>query len=393
MAAITGVRSSDPHAAALYERHGPRVFGYCLSRLDGREDAEDATQLTFLHAVRGLRRGIVPAAESAWLLAIARNVCLSRWASASRRRRLETSCDPLELERLATTREPRTDDLIGLEHALELLPEQQRRAVLLRDWRGLPYDEIAERLGVSHAAVESLIFRGRAALAEHLAEQPASRRRLRPLSELGAFLHSIKSALTGAAGGAKLAVTVAGVVAVSGSGIALGTSLTRPTGESQPVPTATANESSSQPAAPARASSGPPAASSAADRMSPPGTSAADPRSPAVPAAPAPAPAAEREPTGNAAAQAPKLPLTPTAVESPSLSAALPDTSLELPALEAPALPSAELPSTDAVIAATDPITAAAGETLAAATAAALPATTLPPLAAPEQPATESLLP
>ena len=64
MAATTEVGHG---AAELYERHSRRVFGYCLSRLGGREDAEDATQLTFLHAVRGLHRGVVPAAESAWL--------------------------------------------------------------------------------------------------------------------------------------------------------------------------------------------------------------------------------------------------------------------------------------------------------------------------------------
>ena len=90
----------DSHAAAaLYERHSGRVFGYCLSRLGRREDAEDAVQTTFLHAVRGLRRGVVPATEIAWLLGIARNVCLKRWESVGRRSRIESPCDPVELDR------------------------------------------------------------------------------------------------------------------------------------------------------------------------------------------------------------------------------------------------------------------------------------------------------
>ena len=87
--------AADSHAAAaLYERHSSSVFGYCLSRLGRREDAEDAVQTTFLHAVRGLRRGVVPATEIAWLLGIARNVCLKRWESVGRRSRLESPCDP-----------------------------------------------------------------------------------------------------------------------------------------------------------------------------------------------------------------------------------------------------------------------------------------------------------
>jgi Sigma-70, region 4 len=47
----------------------------------------------------------------------------------------------------------------GLSAALEALPERQRHALLLRDWRGLSYDEIASRLDVSYAAVETLLFR------------------------------------------------------------------------------------------------------------------------------------------------------------------------------------------------------------------------------------------
>ena len=222
-------RASAHAAAGLYDRHSRRVFGYCLSRLGRREDAEDATQLTFLHAVRGLRRGVVPAAESAWLLAIARNVCLSRWASASRRNRVEAACDPLELERLSAAHAPWRDELVGVEQALELLPEQQRRAVLLRDWRGLSYEEVADQLGVSHAAVEALIFRGRAALAEHLSEQPVKpRRRLRSLGDLASLLNLVKGAFTGAAAGAKLAAAAAALLTVSGGGIALGTTLARP---------------------------------------------------------------------------------------------------------------------------------------------------------------------
>src|SRR5438309_1635317 len=81
-------------ARGLYERHERRVYSYCLHQLGAREEAEDAVQTTFLHALRGLRRGTVPRVESAWLLKIARNVCLRRWETRGRERRFEVACDP-----------------------------------------------------------------------------------------------------------------------------------------------------------------------------------------------------------------------------------------------------------------------------------------------------------
>ena len=53
------------------------------------------------------------------------------------------------------------------------MPEQQRRAILLREWQGLSYREVAKELDVSQAAVETLIFRARRSLAAGL-EQPGA---------------------------------------------------------------------------------------------------------------------------------------------------------------------------------------------------------------------------
>ena len=212
----------DTVARDLYERHARRVLAYCRSRLRRREDAEDAVQTTFLHAVDNLRRGDTPSHELAWLLGIARNVCLSRLETAGRRGRLELVCDPADLER-SEAPNGRRDELIGLEQALARLPEQQRRAVLLRDWRGLSYEEVASQLGVSLANAETLIFRGRRSLATLLDEQPAAtRRRLASLGNTGSLLAWAKASFGGAAAASKLAAAVA-VVAVSGVGVAAGT--------------------------------------------------------------------------------------------------------------------------------------------------------------------------
>jgi RNA polymerase sigma-70 factor (ECF subfamily) len=54
--------------------------------------------------------------------------------------------------------------LEALERAIDALPSEQREAVVLRDRLGLSYDEVAEALGVSEAAVKSRLFRARTAL-------------------------------------------------------------------------------------------------------------------------------------------------------------------------------------------------------------------------------------
>ena len=188
----------------LYERHADRVFQYCLNWLRSREEAEDAAQTTFLYAYRGLDRGVVPTHERPWLLSIARNVCLSR-TDAARRRAVEVAQDPHALEEIIAAPAP-SNELDGLTDALAALTEQQRHAILLREWHGLSYSEIAERLELSQAAVETLLFRARRSLA----------RRLRQPLGVGSFLPWLRS--LGEGGAAKVALGVAAVAATATTG-------------------------------------------------------------------------------------------------------------------------------------------------------------------------------
>jgi RNA polymerase sigma-70 factor (ECF subfamily) len=168
----TAVRpaSADAYAEVLYERLYDRIFGYCLYQLGSREEAEDAAQVTFVQALRGLRRGIVPRVEAAWVFAIAKNVCLERHQVRGRRRSREVLLDPADLDLEAVEDEWHGEEAAQLRQALEHLPESQREAVLLREWRGLSYREIATEMGLSLSAVETLIFRARRSLARELSE-------------------------------------------------------------------------------------------------------------------------------------------------------------------------------------------------------------------------------
>jgi RNA polymerase sigma factor (sigma-70 family) len=208
----------------LYESYYDRVYGYCLRCLGSREEAEDAAQSTFLYALRGLERGVVPNVEANWVFAIARNVCLARHRTRGRRRDRECLSDPVALADLHAAPEPAGEELAGIEDALACLPEQQRRAILLREWRGLSYREIAAELGLSNSAVETLIFRARRALAAQLGGKaaPARSRAVRGL-DLGSLGAGFKSLL---AGGGAVKVAAAAAAALVTAGVVAGDALT-----------------------------------------------------------------------------------------------------------------------------------------------------------------------
>lgn len=216
----TGVerKPSAPEAdatRALYEQYSRQILNYCVHQLNSREEAEDAVQTTFMNAFRGLKRGVVPEAEQAWLFKIAENVCLSRRRSSWRRGKVESPNDFEVLQEIVPSKHAnRADELIGLEDALEAMPENQRRAILLREWQGLSYREIADELELSQAAVETLIFRARRSLAAGL-ESPVAPKRRRRISaagdglSLGSLIAGLKSVLTGGAAVKAVAVAVA----------------------------------------------------------------------------------------------------------------------------------------------------------------------------------------
>ena len=221
-------------ASDLYERYSPQILSYCLHQLGSREEAEDAVQTTFMNAFRGLQRGIVPELESAWLFKIAHNVCLSRRRSSWRRGRVEAPNNFEVLQEVVPGREQVADELIGLPDVLEEMPENQRRAILLREWQGLTYREISAELGLTQAAVETLIFRARRALAQGL-EQDANtwKRRLRRGADVSGALACVKALLGG--GGAAAVKVAATAIAVATTAVAAATELPR---EAQHAPAA-----------------------------------------------------------------------------------------------------------------------------------------------------------
>lgn len=161
-------RGDAAAARTLVERHAPRLLALARRMLGDAAEAEDVAQEAMLRLWRGAaswRPG--EAGAGTWLYRVASNLCLDRL----RRRRPggelpEHAADdrPSALATLV-----KADRVAALDAALAELPERQRLAIVLRhiEERGNP--EIAEILGVSVEAVESLLARGRRTLAALLA--------------------------------------------------------------------------------------------------------------------------------------------------------------------------------------------------------------------------------
>jgi RNA polymerase sigma-70 factor, ECF subfamily len=166
MTPILARQRQDRSLERLYKKHAGDVYRYALVVLRNQADAEDVTQTTFMNAHRAIERGEQPRNPQNWLIAIAHNVCRQRFRQSQRR--------PAEVELNEELAEAVVEeDAISAEdirRALGHLAFNQRAALVMRELEGRSYQEIAEILGLSVSAVETLIFRARRALREQLEE-------------------------------------------------------------------------------------------------------------------------------------------------------------------------------------------------------------------------------
>jgi RNA polymerase sigma-70 factor (ECF subfamily) len=160
-------------ARVLTERHLGRVLGFARRMLGDAAEAEDVAQEAMLRLWQ-----IAPdwrpgeARVSTWLYRVTANLCTDRL----RRRRgvaLEAAAEPADPAPGALAALMAADRAAALEAALAELPPRQREAVVLRHLDGMANPEIAQVMDIGVEAVESLIARGRRALAVRLAPRRA----------------------------------------------------------------------------------------------------------------------------------------------------------------------------------------------------------------------------
>jgi RNA polymerase sigma factor (sigma-70 family) len=172
-------RSKGTDFDRLYRDHVASVYRYAFAVLGNHPDAEDVTQQTFLNAYRAIAQGTKPRKAENWLVTIAHNEVRRHFRENGKA--VEVELD----ERLPHPDSERSDpSLADILRALQKLPPTQRSALVMREFEGRSYAEIAEVLELTQSALEALLFRARRGLAEHLeealtcaeAEQAVSRR-------------------------------------------------------------------------------------------------------------------------------------------------------------------------------------------------------------------------
>lgn len=163
----------------LVERHQDLVLNICYRYLHNRQDAEDTVQEVFIAAHRYIPRFREDAKLSTWLYRIAVSKSLDCLRMKNRKKRFSSIKNALGFSRRAediTTPEgtnpdraaERKERLQILDQALNTLPENQRIAITLSKYDGLSQQEIAEVLGTTVAAVESLVHRAKRNLKKKL---------------------------------------------------------------------------------------------------------------------------------------------------------------------------------------------------------------------------------
>ena len=158
---------------------------YALAyRVIGREeDARDVCQETFLRAFRALRGFKGQAKFSSWLYRITLNLCRD-WIRRERRQPLAQTPEGVDLVELAGEAEDTEsiEELVArkeigaaVSKAMALLPEEQRTAIVLKEYHGLTFQEIADMLDCPLSTVKTRLYQGLTVLRRQLERSNVTR--------------------------------------------------------------------------------------------------------------------------------------------------------------------------------------------------------------------------
>ena len=153
---------------------------YALAyRVIGREeDARDVAQETFLRAFRALSGFKGQAKFSSWLYRITLNLCRD-WIRRQRRTPVAQAPEGIDLVELAaaTGDSESIEDLVSRKElgravakTMAMLPEEQRTAIILKEYHGLTFQEIADLLGCPLSTVKTRLYQGLSVVRRQLQE-------------------------------------------------------------------------------------------------------------------------------------------------------------------------------------------------------------------------------
>ncbi len=163
---LEAARRGDKQAfSQLVQAYQRPVYNLTYRMLGNSEEAEDAAQETFLRAYARLGQYDPQMKFSTWVFSIANHHCIDR---LRKRRATHISIDdnPVLENLQVDTPQPEHQALaqeqsIELQGLINLLEPEYRTPLVLRYWEEMSYEEIAEAMGVTVAAVKSRLFRAR----------------------------------------------------------------------------------------------------------------------------------------------------------------------------------------------------------------------------------------
>lgn len=154
------------------------IFALAYRVIGREEDARDVCQETFLRAFRAIGGFRGQAKFSSWLYRIALNLCRD-WMRRQKRTPVVNAPEGVDIIELAAEQGPSEsiEDLVtrhrlseAVAEAMQTLPEEQRTAIILKEFHGMTFQEIADLQGCPLSTVKTRLYQGLSVLRRHLGQ-------------------------------------------------------------------------------------------------------------------------------------------------------------------------------------------------------------------------------
>jgi len=167
----------------LVKRWERPIYALAYRTIGREEEARDVCQETFLRAFRALKGFKGQAKFSSWLYRITLNLCRD-WIRRERRQPIAQAPEGVDLVDLASEQSPSEsiEDLVArreisqaVARVMAELPDEQRTAIILKEYHGLTFQEIADMLDCPLSTVKTRLYQGLTVLRRQLDREGVGR--------------------------------------------------------------------------------------------------------------------------------------------------------------------------------------------------------------------------
>ena len=146
----------------------PRVFRYAVRFTGDVETAKEAAQMTFISVTKNIGSLKEPSSYVPWLFRITANHCRNLFKSRRYHENEESLKFSLLADQTPHTTLVRKERINAVKAALMRIPQDQREVIILKEYEGLKFREIADILGISENTVKARMYYGLNALKKTL---------------------------------------------------------------------------------------------------------------------------------------------------------------------------------------------------------------------------------